>query len=178
VRSVQFLPESRLLVESVRLISKEQRCSDMKIQPSGLSLYTTVDDELYDELSELSGQKVVYVEMWEDSLADALDQGETPATAPSATSNHFDLDLYLEDGVYFELYGAQCYADLDAEPWRGLDIAQKRLVGLVKRGLWLEEVAVNEDDGLVLVLSHKGEAQLYIDVGGWLIDEWDELPDG
>ena len=34
----------------------------------------------------------------------------------SPTDPAFDLDLYLEGGVYFELYGVTCYADLDGAP--------------------------------------------------------------
>ena len=37
-----------------------------KNQPDEMPLYTVVDDELYDELSQLAGQKVVHVEVWED----------------------------------------------------------------------------------------------------------------
>jgi hypothetical protein len=139
---------------------------------SGMSLYTTIDDELYDEVSELVGEKIAYVEVWEDSLTAALENEATPAT-----TDHFDLDLYLEDGVYFELYGVQCFSSLEGDPWSEVETVQQRLIGLVKAGLWLEEVAVNEDDGLVLVLGRNGRPQLYLDIGGWLIDDWDELPE-
>ncbi|RIK41025.1 MAG: hypothetical protein DCC55_13275 [Chloroflexi bacterium] len=138
-----------------------------------LNLYTTVDDELYDELNELTEQKVVHVELWEDSLADALGD-KADSAAPDTL---FDLDLYLEDGVYFELYGTQCFTDPDDEPWRGLETVQRQLIALVKRGLWLVEVAVTAEDGLVLVLGQAEAPQLYLEVGGWLIEEWDELPD-
>jgi hypothetical protein len=138
-----------------------------------LNLYTTVNDELYDELGELTEQKIVHFELWEDSLADAL--GDKADTAPPDTL--FDLDLYLEDGVYFELYGTQLFTDPDDEPWQGLDGVQRQLSALVKRGLWLIEVAVNPEDGLVLVLGQGETAHLYLEIGGWLIEEWDELPD-
>src|SRR5829696_6668720 len=101
------------------------------------SLYTTVDDHLYDELTELADQKVVHMELWEDSLADALGQNEHRAD----DSEQFDLDIYLEEGVYFELYGVQCYHDLDGEPWQGLENVRRQLIAQIKRGLWLEEVA-------------------------------------
>jgi hypothetical protein len=138
-----------------------------------LSLFTTVDDELYDELSELVDQKVVHAAVWEESLVDALSH-EEPTDAPTVD---FDLDLYLEDGVYFELYGVQFFSDLESEPWAGLETVTERLVALINRGLWLIEVAVDEQDGLVLVLGYPDRPALYLTIGGWLIEEWDELPE-
>ena len=139
----------------------------------GLSLYTTVDDELYEEVAALAGQKIVHVEIWEDSLADALSDN---ASTPEAQIN-FDLDLYLADGIYFELYGTLCYPTLESEPLQGLESINQRLTDLLKGGLWLDEVAVNEQDALVLVLGRKPATFLYLVVGGWLLEEWDELPD-
>lgn len=140
---------------------------------TGVPLTTSVDDELYDEISELAGQKVVHVEIWEDSLATALNETE-PEDEPNA---QFDLDLYLEDGVYFELYGTRCYPDIDSEPWADLNTVTRHLQAYVKQGLWLEEVAVNEGDELVLVLARNQTPLAYLEIGGWLIEEWDELPD-
>ena len=44
-------------------------------------------------------------------------------------------------------------------------------------GAVLEEIAVDEDDGLVLVLGLKRQPVFYLQVGAWLLDEWEELPD-
>ncbi len=88
----------------------------------------------------------------------------------------FDLDLYLADGVYFELYGTLCYPDLDADPLRGSEQASKHLLSLVNQGIWFDEVAVDEEEQLVLVLSQYRQPVIYLVVGGWLIEEWDELP--
>jgi hypothetical protein len=41
----------------------------------------------------------------------------------------------------------------------------------------LEEIAVDEDDGLVLVIAARHRPELYLQVGAWLLDEWEELPD-
>jgi hypothetical protein len=141
--------------------------------PAGLPLTTSVDDELYDELSELAGQKIVHVAIWEDSLSQGLSESE----ADDEPDSLFDLDLYLEDGVYFELYGTRCYADIDSEPWGDLATVTRHLLAYVKQGLWLEEVAVNESDELVLVLARNQIPLVYLEIGGWLIEEWDELPD-
>jgi len=143
-------------------------------EPTDLPLNTTVDDETYDDLSELAGQRVVYVALWEDSLADALAEA-TPDPEQQAA---FDLDLYLEDGIYFELYGVTCFDDPDGEPWQGHTATQARFAALVGGQAHLAEVAVDEEDGLVLVLEGGDGAPVFLAVGAWLADEWDELPEG
>lgn len=146
------------------------------------TLFTTVDDELFDQLNELAGQEIVFVEVWDDSLSDALrtDAADVHPGALDAgnldADSAFDIDLYLADGVYLELYGAQCFPDLESEPWLERERVKSQLIELVKQGVMLTEIAVNEADGLVLILEHSGSPTLYIDVGGWLIEEWDELP--
>lgn len=140
-----------------------------------MEFYTTVDDELYEELCELVGEKVVFFELWEDSLADELEKVDKSDQAADESS--FDIDLYLDGGVYFELYGTLLFTGLDAEPLQGQDETRKFLAELVRKGLTLNEVAANEEDGLVLVLAGKGKTKLYCNIGGWLLDEWDELPE-
>ena len=142
-------------------------------EPNDAPLITVVDDETYDELSELAGQRVVHVALWEDSLADALAE----ATSDPAQQAAFDLDLYLEDGIYFELYGVTCFDDPDGEPWQGHAATQARFAALVGGQAHLAEVAVDEDDGLVLVLESGDGAPVFLAVGAWLADEWDELPE-
>lgn len=145
----------------------------MNSNHNGVSLYTTVDDELYDELSELAGQKIVYVGFWEDSLADALNETESDP----ATQNAFDLDIYLEEGVYFELYGTSVYPDLNSDPLQGLEKVNEQFGEIGKQGIWLEEIAVDENDELILVLSDQAKNRLYLAIAGWLLEEWDELPE-
>jgi hypothetical protein len=138
-----------------------------------LPLYTTMDDELYAELSQLAGQKIVLVEVWEDSLSTAL-EGEEVDPQEQAS---FDIDLYLADGAYFELYSAACFDDPDSDPWQGLETVSTRLAAAAKQGATLQEVAVDEEDQLVLVLSYGRDKQLYLPVAAWLLEEWDELPE-
>jgi hypothetical protein len=145
-------------------------------------LYTHVDDDQYEELSELNGQPVVYAAVWEEGLAEAM--AATPRGGANADDDAqegdetaADIDLYLRDGVYFELYGTLCYTDLDAPPLTGLTQIEERLQSLVKAGLTLEEIAVDEEDGLVLILAQKHKPALYLQVGAWLLDEWEELPE-
>ncbi len=138
------------------------------------TIYTVVDDDLFSDLATLAGQKIVYAAVWEDSLADLLEAQETGASEQAAV----DLDLYLADGVYFELYGALCYPSLEDEPLQGVSAIDTQLSHLVASGVWLQEVAVDEEDSLVLVLGQRHEDVLYLDVGAWTLDEWDEVPDG
>lgn len=134
-------------------------------------LFTTVDDEQYDELCELAGQRLVYAAVWEDSLADALGQ-ESDATDTLA-----DIDLYLHDGVYFELYGCLCYPNLTADPISDLATIERSLQQAQAQGALLHEVAVDDEDGLILVLAVADAPVLYILVGAWILDGWDELPE-
>lgn len=142
--------------------------------------FTRVDDEQYDELSELSGQPIVHVSVWEEGLADAMvlaDQSSANAGTGEGNEVAADIDLYLRDGVYFELYGTLCYTDLDASPLGDLAEIEQRLNQLVAAGAHLEEIAVDEDDGLVLVLAQRRQPAMYLQVGAWLLDEWEELPE-
>ena len=132
----------------------------------------TVDDELYEQLSELVGQQVVHIAVWEDSMVDAL---SAPADdAPQAAS--FDMDLYLEGGVYFELYGVSVYPDPAADPWADRAEVEQRMAQLAHKGATLGEVAVDEADALVLVLFDADKPAAYLAIGGWLLEAWDELP--
>lgn len=149
--------------------------------PRDLLFHTVVDDELYDEVCNLIGERVVLASVWEDSLAEALTSraGDPERTLDKATAGDectLDLDLYLAGGVYFELYGVNLYDSPDSEPVCGMADAQARLHDLVRGGALLGEVAVDEEDALVLVL-HTGDAPaLYLAAGGFVLEEWDELP--
>ncbi|MCB0109906.1 MAG: hypothetical protein KDE53_28490 [Caldilineaceae bacterium] len=136
--------------------------------------FTTVDDEMYDDLAELTGQKIVHVELWEEALQDTLAGTETDP----ATQTTIDMDLYLDGGLYFELYGVLCFPDPDEEPLVGYATIEQTLNRLVKQTLWLDEIAVDEEDSLVFVLSQQHKPQLYLMIDGWSFAEWDELPDG
>ena len=140
-------------------------------------LFTRVDDEQYDELTELTGQSVVHVSVWEEDLIDAMRTAAGESLAPDNTAA--DIDLYLGDGVYFELYGTLCYTDPDAPPLNDLTQIEQYLQQLIndEDGLQLEEIAVDEEEGLVLVLAQNHQPKMYLQVGAWLLDEWEELPD-
>ncbi len=144
-----------------------------KRKDSGLELFTRVDDELYDELLALRGQRVVQVALWEDSLADDL-------AAERQLLDHdafFDLDLYLDEGVFFELYGASGYPSPQDDPISEAEELNRTLVSLVNQNATLVDIAVDEDENLVLVLGRGKTPRLYLVAGGWLPNEWEELPD-
>lgn len=141
--------------------------------PNELPLMSTVDDETYDELMTLVGQQIVHVGLWEDSLSNALAEQAGEPFEPTT----FDIDLYLEDGVYFELYGVSCFDDPDAEPWSDAAATQARLIRLVKAQASLSDIAVDEADNLILILSTPAGETLYLAVSAWLLAEWDELPE-
>lgn len=157
---------------------------DSRSNPSD-ELYTTVSDEQFEDLMDLSGQQIVQTILWNDSMANALDDADAldsdPQPSPTQTAETdnsvFDLDVYLKDGVYFELFGVQLYPSLDSEPLSGYDTVKAFLTELIAQGLWLDDLGVDEDDGLVLILCRQREPLLYIPAGAWFIDEWDELPD-
>jgi len=146
----------------------------MANEEEGLPLNTTVDDETFDELSTLTGQRIVHIDVWEDSLSSALEAEEIDPTEQVS----FDVDLYLADGAYFELYSVACFDSLDGEPWTGLEPVSQRLAALGKRNAVLEEIAVDEEDQLVLVVRHAPDERIYLPVAAWLLEEWDELPGG
>jgi hypothetical protein len=130
----------------------------------------TVDDETFDELADLAGEHIAGVAVWEDSITQALGEGEM-------TGGAVDLDVYLESGVYFELYGVLCYPDLDSEPLSGTAAIDGQFAALVCQGLTLAEIAVDDEDSLVLVLGADNRPILYLNAGAWTLDEWEELPD-
>jgi len=143
-------------------------------RPQGpIDIITTVSDEVFEELMTLIDEKVLSFTVWDESLADALTGDETDPDEQAVA----DIDLYLEGGVYFELYGAVLYADPTEAPLSGFSTIQQQLSALITTGLWLKEYAFDEDDQLVLVLQHGQDSSFYVVVGGWTMDEWDELPD-
>jgi hypothetical protein len=132
-----------------------------------------VTDELYTELVEtVEGEKVVGLALWEESLADAEEE-----EVDADTRELFDFDLYLENKLYLEIYAAYIFQDPNSDALRGLDRIGKMFSGLIEEGLWLDEIAVTEENELVLILSRNRQPLLYLNVGGWAIEEWETLPD-
>jgi hypothetical protein len=147
--------------------------SDPDLDPSG-QFFTSVDDEQYEELSGLVGERIVYTAVWEESVATAIaDSTAAPLTDAGTAA---DLDLYLAAGVFFELYGVVCYTGLDEPPLENAEEIEARLSALVQSEATLGEVAVDEEDGLVLVITQGNMPALYLQIGAWILEEWEELP--
>jgi hypothetical protein len=141
-----------------------------------MPLLTSVDDETYDELAALIGERIVHVALWEDSLADALAErtGETPTSKPPLTST----------STWKTASTSRCTASPvlttpDADAWRGL--GARPAPGWPRSSqarAQLGDVAVDDDDGLVLVITTpRGPQHLSGDrrlaAGG--VPTWDEL---
>ncbi len=127
-----------------------------------------VDAAALAELEQLVGEAIVHIVVWEDSILEAF--GDTDFTDAAA-----DIDIYLEDGVRFELFAVLCYTDLNSEPMAEVNELGPRFDSLISQGLQLRDVAADTEDSLVLVLSTQG-ATLYVNAGAWSADEWEELP--
>ncbi len=139
-----------------------------------LGLHHELTDELFQELMEaVAGQRVVSVALWEESLADEAEASPVPPEERTI----FDLDLYLENHRYLELYGVQAYTSPGEDPLQGLAVLGRIMADLVEKGLWLEEVAADQEERLVLILTHRHEPRLYLNVAGWVLEEWESLPE-
>lgn len=135
---------------------------------------------MYEELLQLTGQKIVHYVVWEESLVDALIEAKSANRDATKTdlaiSDLFDIDLYLEGGVYFELYGASCFPELDETALEDQEQLDSQLRALINQGTWLDEIAVDETGHLVCVCSQNHQPVLYILISGWVLGAWDELP--
>jgi hypothetical protein len=135
--------------------------------------HQVVTEELYNDLVDtVEGEKVAGLALWEESLAD--DEG---AEVSPDERDVFDMDLYLENHRYLEIFAAYVFTDPEGDALRGLDQLGKMFSRLIERGLWLDEIAVTEDDELVLILSRNQQPQLYLNVGGWTVETWETLPE-
>lgn len=137
-----------------------------------VTVYSRVDDEQFVELSGLCAQRIVHATVWDETLLVGLDR----SAAETWTQDTFDVDLYLGDGVYFELFGVCCFPAPDAEPWLGYEVVSERLRRLIVGGAWLDEVAIDEEENLILILARRRQPVLYLAVSAWCLHEWEELP--
>jgi hypothetical protein len=138
-----------------------------------LGFHQTITEELYTELVEqVEGEKVVGLALWDESLADEEDVPVKPEEREV-----FDFDLYVENNLYLELYATYIFEDPEGDPLRGLDQIGKIFSSLIEEGVWLEEVATTTENELVLILSRNYQPKLYLNVGGWAIEEWETLPE-
>ncbi len=140
--------------------------------PGEAPLHYTLDDEQYDELVDtVVGERVMGLALWEESVSD--EGGGRPSPEQRVL---FDLDLYLENNRLLALYGTALYTNPESNPLRGWQQAGKIVQTLINSGIWLDEVATTEDDELVLILSRQHVPRLYLNVSGWTVEAWENLP--
>lgn len=140
--------------------------------PGEAPLHYRLDDEQYDELVDtVAGERVMGLALWEESVSD--EGGGRPAPEQRIL---FDLDLYLENSLLLALYGTAIYTNPESSPLRGWRQAGRIVQTLINSGIWLDEVAATEEDELVLILSRQHVPQLYLNVSGWTVEEWENLP--
>ncbi|MBX3000236.1 MAG: hypothetical protein KF893_17060 [Caldilineaceae bacterium] len=152
-------------------MTTEQNHDQHQDEPEDFHQFVT--DELYAELVErIEGHKVVGLALWEESLADDEDENIDPRAREL-----FDFDLYLENHLYLEIYAAYIFQDPSGDALHGLDPIGTMFSTLIEEGVWLDEIAVTEENELVLILSRNRQPLIYLNVGGWAIEEWETLPD-
>ena len=140
--------------------------------PGEDALQFQLDDEQYAALVDtVAGERVMGLALWEESITD---QGGAKPTAAARVL--FDLDLYLENNSLLALYGTSVFPDPESDPLRGWQHTGKILQSLINKGIWLDEIAATDEDDLVLILSRNHEPQLYLNVSGWSVEEWETLP--
>lgn len=138
-----------------------------------VDLHTEVTDEELAMLEGLTGQELTSMVLVTESLVYA---DEEYVETPEEDRFFFDCDLYFADHHLLELYGASLYEDVDSDPVTGMERIEDMLTELFEEGGTLTEVARDDEDGLVLVLSSHDDS-LLVAVSGWYLDSWEELPD-
>ena len=140
--------------------------------PDEALLQYRLDDENYEELVDnVAGERVLGLALWEESVSDEEGNRPTPELREL-----FDLDLYLENRLLLALYGTAMYTDPESDPLRGWQQAGKIVQAFINQGIWLDEIAATEEDELVLILSRNHVPQLYLNVSGWTVEAWENLP--
>ncbi|MDE0077971.1 MAG: hypothetical protein OXO50_10660 [Caldilineaceae bacterium] len=140
--------------------------------PGEAPLYYRLDDEQYEELVDaVAGERVMSLALWEESVSD-----EGGLRPPPDQRLLFDLDLYLENRMLLALYGTAIYSDPESSPLRGWQRTGKIVQTLISTGIWLDEIAATDEDELVLILSRNHVPQLYLNVSGWTVEDWENLP--
>ena len=140
--------------------------------PGEAALHYRLDDEQYEVLVDtVAGERVMGLALWEESISD--ENGERPSPELRVL---FDLDLYLENNLLLALYGTSFFRDPESDPLHGWQQTGKIVQALISDGIWLDEIAATEEDELVLILSRKHIPQLYLNVSGWTVEEWETLP--
>ncbi|HEY53768.1 MAG TPA: hypothetical protein G4N94_09955 [Caldilineae bacterium] len=130
-------------------------------------------DALWEEMSEFEGVPIASLVVWDSSLVD--DRLDDPVTDENRI--YVDFELYLDDQRMLELYGVAVLEDETSDALVGLDNIGRALSRLAENGAFIQEIAADQDDSLVLILQDQENKRLLTPVTAWLATTWDALPE-
>lgn len=132
-----------------------------------------LNDELWEEMIEFEGIPIASLVVWDSSLVD--DRLDDPVTDENRI--YVDFEIYLDDQHMLELYGAAVLEDEAGDALVGLDNIGRALSGLAGNGAFIQEIAADQDNSLVLILQDQQNKKLLTPVTAWLLATWDVLPE-
>lgn len=130
-------------------------------------------DELWTEMQALEGLPIASLIVWDSSLID--DSLEHPVADEERI--FVDCELYLANQTLLELYGVAFLEDEADEALVGLDAINSVLEHLASTGAFLQEVAADQEEGLVLTVGNESGDSVLAAVTAWLESTWDTLPE-
>ena len=130
-------------------------------------------DELWEEIIELEGISVASLVVWDSSLVD--DSLDDPVTDENRV--YVDFEIYLDDHMMLELYGAAVLEDESSDALVGFDNIGQTLSRLAEKGALIQEIAADQEDRLVLILQNQEGKRLLTPITAWLLTSWDALPE-
>jgi hypothetical protein len=132
-----------------------------------------LSDELWEEMIDFEGVPIASLVVWDSSLVD--DRLDDPVTDENRI--YVDFELYLDDQRMLELYGAAVLEDETSDALVGLDNIGRALSGLAGNGAYIQEIAADQDNSLVLILQDQKNERLLTPITAWLLTTWDVLPE-
>ncbi len=130
-------------------------------------------DELWEELVELEGASIASLVVWDSSLVD--DSLDDPVTDENRI--YVDFELYLDDQILLELYGAAVLINESSDALVGFDNIGRVLSHLAEKGALIQEIAADQEERLVLILQSREGKRLLTPITAWLLASWDALPE-
>jgi len=137
------------------------------------AIHFKLTDALWEEMASLEGATVMSLVVWDSSLVDEI----LDDAATDESRVYVDFELYLEDNVLLELYGAAVLSDQESDALVGLDAIGEALSNLAAEGAAIREVCADQEGNLVLILASESGASLFVPVSAWLESTWETLPE-
>ena len=130
-------------------------------------------DELWQEMVDLEGLPIAAITVWDSSLVDE----SMPEAVTDKNRVFVDIDIFLANQTKLEIYGVMVAMDGAEMPIIGLDAIGDTVSQHTQEGAAIHEIASDEEDTMVLVISNEAGALLTLAVAAWLEDVWEELPE-